>query len=83
MSAQPNFEPAYIPELQIISNAEHEQTAIEYAQMRPEQLYDVAKENPEVAFKAAQLALSHTIDPLQKIQWINIMYRAMGPSGDI
>jgi hypothetical protein len=86
MSAQPDIEPIHVPELRIITSADlhnRENEIRQYALMRPEQVYERANTQPELIFKVAQLALSHTIDCQEKIRWIGVMHKSMSPPAQV
>ena len=86
MSAQPDIEPIHAPELRIVTLTDLrdvENEVRQYALMRPELVYEIADSRPELTFKAAQLAISQTIDCQEKIRWIGVMYKSMRPSGQL
>lgn len=85
MSAQPDLEPIHAPELRIVTSEDVrdlESQIREYALMKPEQIYEIAADYPELTLRAAKLALSYTLGWQEKVSWINVMYRATGPNQD-
>lgn len=85
MSVQPEFEPVHMPELRIVSAEDVHNIELQiraYALMKPEHVYGIAAQQPEITMKAAQLALSYTIDWQERVGWINVMYKATCPRND-